>query len=122
MEISLSRCEKLTVFGQMVPTVCSPVFAATLSRGSKQLVDRLHAVVHHRDGPVLRAGQFVVVVQAEAVVERGGHFRGRDGTAVWDVAQLVGGADDAAAAGRAAPREDGPDAGGGVAAAGGGEL
>ena len=44
---------------------------------SKQLLDRLQAVLGQRDRPALRAGQVLVRVEAEAAEYRRGHLAGR---------------------------------------------
>ncbi len=78
----------------------------------------LHAVIDQRHRPVLRAGQFAVRVEAQALVERRRHLARRHRPRLRGVAQLVRFADDPAALDRAAAHQDRPDAGVVVAAAG----
>src|SRR5262249_31295602 len=52
-----------------------PVFVSRSC--SEQFLDRLAGVLHQRQRPVLRAGQFVVRVEPQPLVERGRHLARR---------------------------------------------
>src|SRR5579864_7940449 len=64
---------------------------------SEQLLHRLRVEIRQRDGAVLRAGQFLVGIETQGLVQRGGHFGGGDGPRFGNVAKLVRLADHTAA-------------------------
>lgn len=85
---------------------------------SEQLRNRLHAVIHERDRPAAGAGELVLEVDAQCVVDGGRHFR-RGHRAIFRIAtDLIRCAHDTAALHAAAGEQNGPALRPVVAAAG----
>ncbi len=56
---------------------------------SEQLTDRLDTELGERDRAVLRAGEFLVWIEPEALVERRCDLAGRHWSGLWSVAEFV---------------------------------
>src|SRR5262245_33783634 len=79
MSISFRRLSKSNVRGlNGIEWVLATARDMAALRGLEQFADRLHAVIHQRQRSVLRAGQLMVRVEAEAFVDCGGDFGGID--------------------------------------------